>query len=117
MPDRTGEPLGIHSDPRHGLLYFNPGAFQDNAIGTVGDAGRRPFSGPGSFNTDLVLQRNFRIHEMQQLQFRVEAFNVFNHTQFFGPAAVNGDVDNPLFGHVVNTADPRLMQLALKYTF
>jgi hypothetical protein len=117
MPDRTGEPLDINPDPRHGLIYFHPGAFQDNALGTVGDAGRRPFSGPGSFNTDLVLQRNFEIHETNQMQFRLEAFNVFNHTQFFGPAAVNGDVDNSLFGHVVNTADPRLLQLALKYTF
>jgi hypothetical protein len=117
MPDGTGEPLDLNSDPRHGLVYFNPGAFQDNAIGTVGNAGRRPFSGPGSFNTDLVLQRNFEIHETNELRFRVEAFNVFNHTQFFGPAAVNGDVDNSLFGHVVNTADPRLIQLALKYSF
>ena len=69
------------------------------------------------FNTDLVLQRNFQIREAQTLQFRLEAFNVFNHTQFFGPAAVNGDVDNPLFGHVVNAAPPRLIQLALKFTF
>jgi len=62
--------------------------------------------------------RNFKIRETQTLQFRAEAFNVFNHTQFFGPEAVNGDVDNqPLFGKVVNTADPRLIQLALKYTF
>ena len=62
--------------------------------------------------------RNFKIRETQALQFRAEAFNVFNHTQFFGPEAVNGDVDNqPLFGKVVNTADPRLIQLALKYTF
>ena len=46
------------------------------------------------FNTDLVLQRDFQIKESKVLQFRLETFNVFNHTQFFGPAAVNGDVDN-----------------------
>ena len=51
------------------------------------------------FNTDLVLQRNFQIRETKVLQLRLEVFNVFNHTQFFGPAAVNGDVDNTqLFG-------------------
>ena len=69
------------------------------------------------FNTDLVLQRNFQIRETKAVQFRLETFNVFNHAQFFGPTAVNGDVDNPLFGQVVNAAPPRLIQLALKYTF
>jgi hypothetical protein len=52
------------------------------------------------------------------LQLRLEVFNIFNHVQFFGPAAVNGDVDNTqLFGKVQNSAPPRLMQLAAKYTF
>ena len=69
------------------------------------------------FNTDLALLRNFRISESKALQFRLEAFNVFNHTQFFGPAAVNGNIDNPLFGQVVQAAPPRLMQLALKFTY
>jgi hypothetical protein len=118
LPDFTGQPLDVTNPHTHDLQYFNALAFTDNALGTIGDAPRRYFYGPGAFNTDLVLQRNFAIRETQTLQFRVEAFNVFNHTQFFGPAAVNGDVDNqPLFGKVVNTADPRLMQLALKYTF
>ena len=110
--------MNINSHPKNnGLVYFNPAAFTDNALGTVGDAGRRTFSGPGMFNTDLVLKRNFQIRETQALQLRWEVFNVFNTTQFFGPEAVNGDVDNSLFGHVVNAAPPRLMQLALKYTF
>ena len=70
------------------------------------------------FNTDLVLKRDFQIREGKVLQLRWEAFNVFNHTQFFGPDAVNGDVDNTtLFGHVINAAPPRLMQIAAKFTF
>jgi hypothetical protein len=52
------------------------------------------------------------------LELRLETFNLFNGTQFFGPAAVNGDVDNnPLFGHVVSALPPRLMQVALKIKF
>jgi hypothetical protein len=51
------------------------------------------------------------------LQFRLETFNLFNHAQFFGPVAVNGNVDSSLFGQVVNAAPPRLMQIALKFTF
>ncbi len=119
LPDFVaGQSLNINSHPKNnGLVYFNPAAFTVNALGTPGDAPRRYFSGPGMFNTDLVLKRNFQIRETQVLQFRWEVFNVFNTTQFFGPEAVNGDVDNPLFGHVINAAPPRLMQLALKFTF
>jgi Carboxypeptidase regulatory-like domain len=118
LPDVTGAPLNItnpHSNSS--LQFFNPAAFTPNAIGTVGNAGRRFFSGPGMFNTDAVLQRNFPITETKTLQFRLEGFNIFNHTQFFGPAAVNGDVDNPLFGRVVNAASPRLIQVAAKFLF
>ena len=118
MPDVTGQPLNISSHPQsNGLIYFNPGAFQLNHDGTVGNAGRRTFSGPGLFNTDLVVRRDFQIRETQVLQFRVEMFNVFNTTQFFGPQAVDGTVGTPLFGQVVSAEQPRLIQLALKYTF
>ena len=121
VPEFTGQPLNINSNPRaSGLQYFNPGAFKSNSAhpGTPGDVARRYFSGPGMFNTDAVLARNFQIHEGNVLQVRLEVFNLFNHVQFFGPAAVNGDVDNKqLFGTVQNSAPPRLMQLALKYAF
>ena len=117
LPDYNGAPLAINSNPRNGLSYFNATAFSPNAIGTLGDAGRRSFHGPGMFNTDLALLRNFQIAESKVLQFRLETFNLFNHAQFFGPVAVNGNVDSSLFGQVVNAAPPRLMQIALKFTF
>jgi hypothetical protein len=119
LPDFTGQPLKISSNPRaNSLQYFNPSAFTGNAIGTAGDVARRYFSGPGMLNTDAVLRRNFQIREGNVLQLRLEVFNLFNHVQFFGPAAVNGDVDNKnLFGKVVNALPPRLVQLAVKYTF
>jgi hypothetical protein len=117
LPDYNGAPLALNSNPRNGLSYFNAAAFSPNAIGTLGTAGRRSFHGPGTFNTDLALLRNFQMSESKVLQFRLETFNLFNKAQFFGPAAVNGNVDSALFGQVVNAAPPRLMQLALKYTF
>ncbi|HEV2522829.1 MAG TPA: carboxypeptidase regulatory-like domain-containing protein [Candidatus Acidoferrales bacterium] len=119
LPAFAGQSLKINSNPRaNGLQYFNPGAFTSNAIGTPGNVARRFFSGPGMFNTDAVLRRNFQIREGKVLQLRLEVFNLFNHVQFFGPAAVNGDVDNTqLFGKVQNSAAPRLMQLAAKFTF
>jgi hypothetical protein len=117
LPDYNGAPLAINSNPRNGLSYFNAAAFSPDVIGTLGTAGRRSFHGPGMFNTDLALLRNLQISESKVLQFRLETFNLFNKAQFFGPAAVNGNVDSPLFGSVVNAAPPRLMQLALKFTF
>jgi hypothetical protein len=117
LPDYNGAPLKLNGNPRNGLPYFNTAAFSVNALGTPGDASRRSFYGPGMFNSDIALLRNFHFTESKALQFRLESFNTFNHTQFFGPAAVNGNIDSPLFGQVVKAASPRLMQLAVKFTF
>jgi len=117
LPDFTPGPLNINHNPRTTLTYFNTGLFSPNALGTPGNASRRFFYGPGMFNFDLALVKNFSLSESRGVEFRLETFNTFNHAQFFGPAAVNGDIDSPLFGQVVNAASPRLMQLALKFTF
>ncbi|SPF43640.1 TonB-dependent receptor plug (fragment) [Candidatus Sulfopaludibacter sp. SbA4] len=117
LPDYDGAPLQLNGNPRNALPYFNTAAFRLNALGTQGSASRRSFYGPGMFNSDIALMRNFQFSEAKALQFRLESFNTFNHTQFFGPAAVNGNIDSPLFGQVVKVAPPRLMQIALKFTF
>jgi hypothetical protein len=117
LPDYNGAPLNLNGNPRNGHPYFNVAAFSVNALGTPGNASRRSFYGPGMFNSDIALLRTFQFSESKALQFRLESFNTFNHTQFFGPAAVNGNIDSPLFGQVVKAQPPRLMQLALKFTF
>jgi hypothetical protein len=117
LPDFTPGPLNLNSNPRNGQPYFNTSLFSVNALGTPGNASRRFFYGPSMFNTDLALLRSFHLSESRALQFRLETFNIFNHTQFFGPASVNGDFSSALFGKVVKAMPPRLMQLALKYTF
>ena len=117
LPDYNGGALDLNGNPRNGLPYFNVSAFSENALGTPGNASRRSFYGPGELNFDLALLKTFRFSEARSLQFRMESFNTFNHTNFFGPAAVNGDIDSTLFGQVVNAAPPRLMQAALKFTF
>jgi hypothetical protein len=68
-------------------------------------------------NFDLALLRSFHLSEAKVLQFRLETFNTFNHAQFFGPVAVDGDIDSRLFGQAVRAAPPRLVQVALKFTF
>ncbi len=113
----TGAPLNLNGNPRNGLPYFNPKAFTQSALGSLGNASRRSFYGPGMLNFNISLLRNFNLRESKALQLRIETFNTFNHTQFFGPGAIQGNIDSPLFGQAVKTADARIMQVALKYTF
>jgi hypothetical protein len=117
LPDYTPGNLNLNGNPRNGQPYFNTDLFSENALGTPGSASRRSFYGPGSLNFDLALIRNFAVTEGKLLQFRLETFNTFNHTQFFGPAAVNGDFGTGTFGYVVKAAPPRQVQLALKFSF
>jgi len=116
-PDFAPGPLQLNHDPRNGLEYFNTSLFSPNVLGTPGTASRRSFYGPGAINFDIALRRIFKFTESRALEFRFETFNTFNHTQFFGPVAVNGDIDSALFGQVVRAASPRLAQAALKFTF
>ena len=113
----TGAPLNLNGNPRNGQPYFNLDAFTQADLGTLGNASRRSFHGPGALNFNISLLKNFNIAESKLLQLRIESFNTFNHTQFFGPAAIQGNLDSPLFGLAVKTADARVMQLALKFTF
>ena len=116
-PDFTAGPLNLNHDPRNGLPYFNTSLFSANAFGSPGTASRRLFYGPGMFNFDMALLKTLKYGESKQLQFRLETFNTFNHTQFFGPVTVNGDFDSELFGRVVSASPPRLVQLAVKFMF
>jgi hypothetical protein len=117
LPDVTPGALNLNHDPRNGLPYFNVSLFSPNALGTPGTASRRSFYGPGMVNFDVALRRSFRVGDSKSMEFRLETFNTFNHAQFFGFAAVNGDIDSNLFGQVVKAAPPRLIQVALKFAF
>jgi hypothetical protein len=68
-------------------------------------------------NSNLALLKDTKISESKEVQFRAEAFNVFNHAQFNNPS---GNVNNPGqggFGYVTSARDPRIMQVALKFLF
>jgi hypothetical protein len=116
-PDVASGPLNLNRNPRNEQPYFNAALFSDNALGTPGDASRRYFHGPGMENFDMALLKNLRLTESKSLQFRLEAFNVFNHAQFFGPQAVDGNISSETFGQVVNATAPRLVQAAAKFIF
>jgi hypothetical protein len=116
-PDVTAGSLNLNSNPRNGQSYFNAGLFSENALGTPGNASRRYFHGPGMENFDMALLKNLRLTEAKSLQFRLEAFNVFNHAQFFGPQAVDGNISSATFGQVVSAMAPRLVQAGVKFAF
>ncbi|MGB7284120.1 MAG: TonB-dependent receptor, partial [Candidatus Acidiferrum sp.] len=116
-PNYTGAALNLNHNPRNGQPYFNTAAFTENALGTPGTASRRFFYGPGMNNFDMALLKNVRLAEAKSLQFRVEAFNTFNHAQFFGPQAVDGNIDSSTFGQVISAAPPRLVQFGAKFYF
>lgn len=116
-PDYNGGSLALNGNPRNGRPYFDPSQFGENALGTPGNAARRFFHGPGMDNFDMALLKNVRLTESKSLQFRIEAFNAFNHAQFFGPQAVDGNIDSSTFGQVISAAPPRLVQLGAKFAF
>jgi hypothetical protein len=119
-PDYSGGPLDLNHNPRHGA-YFDSSQFSENTLGTPGTARRRFFSGPGTDNYDLALLKNVRLTEAKSLQFRFEAFNAFNHAQFFGPQSVDGNIADQgpsgTFGEVVSAQPPRIAQLGAKFIF
>ncbi len=116
-PDYNGGVLDLNQNPRNGRSYFNTSQFSENAMGTPGTAKRRFFYGPGINNYDMALLKKVRVTESKSLQFRVEGFNVFNHTQFFGPQSVDGNIGSSSFGQVVSANPPRLVQLGVKFLF
>jgi len=95
-------------------------AWQINAPGTFGNAGRNILRGDGLKNFDLGIYRSFRITERQSVQFRTEVFNLPNHPNFFFPNAL---LSSSAFGTISRAASgsqigaQRQIQFALKYIF
>jgi len=94
--------------------WFDISAFVSPAQFSFGNAGRGILEGPGSFNVDLGVHRNFQINEKLRLNFRWEMFNALNRANFAVPNAVIG---NAVAGQISSTAPARIMQLALKFVF
>ena len=109
---------------RTGNFYFNPANFStarfasltpsDPAQRTYGTLGRNAFRGPNRTNFDLALTKTFFFGERVRSEFRAEAFNILNHTQFSQP---NTTITSSSFGQISTTADPRIIQLALRVSF
>ena len=82
--------------------------------GRLGNFGRNVLRGPGFVNWQLAVFKRTRITERQSVELRAEFFNLFNQAQFLNPV---GDIGSPNFGRILETADPRIVQLMLQYSF
>jgi len=80
-------PSGVQQDLSH---WFNVAAFGIPGQFTFGNAGNGIILGPGFFNLDAGIHREFVIKERMRLQARWELFNALNHTNFNNPNAVIG---------------------------
>ena len=112
--------LEINHNARNHQSAFNTSLFPSDVspyLGQIGNASRRFFYGPGLNNFDIALEKQLVVTEGKSLEFRMEAFNVFNHAQFFGAATVNGNISSAGFGQIVSVQPPRLMQAAVKFQF
>jgi hypothetical protein len=116
-PQHLPGSLKINTNGRNGRPAFDTALFPEENLGQLGNAKRRNFYGPGIENFDMTLQKGLRLSDARSLEFRAEAFNVFNHAQFYGPAAVDGQREDPSFGQIESAAAPRLVQLAAKFSF
>jgi hypothetical protein len=103
--------------------WLNPAAFAVPAKGTWGNAGRNIGRGPGLWELDTALEKRTAISERVGLNFRVEAFNIFNHPVFANPAsnlsalATFGRITSVLNNGAVGTGGPRKLQFMLRLEF
>jgi hypothetical protein len=126
IPELQGV-VGLFHDPKTGLPLLvdpklidsqgkaNPAFFTHPAPGTVGTLSLTPVDGPGYWNVDTAVIKRIRFKERLGLELRLEAFNVFNHTNFSVPNSLN--IDDTDFGKINSTFDQRILQLAWKFTF
>lgn len=114
-PDLVGDPQS--GAPHTISQWFNTSAFAfvPNSEVRPGNERRGTIVGPPLARWDANLYKNTNVSERFTVQFRVEAFNVLNHTNFDTFSSLR--LGSGLFGHISSSRDPRIMQLAVKLLF
>jgi hypothetical protein len=118
-PDRVSINAGFTGDPINGNVnqWFNPAAFVLPAAGTYGNAGRNILRGPDLWEFDMSIVKTTPITERIKSEFRVECFNLLNHSNFGLPvvATFSSGAVAPNAGAITYTSTTqREIQLALK---
>lgn len=121
----SGQPIYVKGADKR--IYLNPAAFSLPAPGTFGNLRRGFVRQPGLKNVDFSVAKNWKVREKYGIQFRAEAFNLFNTTNFngFDPGLgasfnTNGaftGFNNTNFGRLNSDRGPRNIQFGIKFTF
>jgi len=117
-PDYNGANPYVNGPNRY--LYLNRGAFTLIPTGPSGapirpgNLGKNALRGPGFWNLDLSVSKNFLFRERYGLKFRADVFNATNSVRLGNPIL---QVNNALFGQITSVASARSMQMALRFTF
>jgi hypothetical protein len=120
-PNLTGNPNSLSSSrPRIQKIgeWFDTSAFTQNVAYTFGNAPRTFGRGPGLITADFTLLKRVALHDQHGVEFRLEAFNAFNHANLGNP---NTSFGSASFGKISSlqsgTTGSRTLQLAAHYTF
>ena len=130
----AGQPIWFENNSVPGGQELNPNAFKPASDGLNGTLGRNILRGPGLFQIDASLRRQFRLFGRSSLETSVSAFNLLNHPNFANPVGYWG---SPLFGQPISMQNlmmgsgnptnglapifqaggPRTAEVSLKITF
>jgi len=106
--------VGSLSYPHTVNEWFNTSAFAAPPFGFYGDAGVGTIRGPVENVFNWALYKTFPVRESYKLQFRAEAFNIFNHPSF---GNIDTNLGDATFGQVLSALNPRILEFALRLTF
>ena len=114
-PHKT-QTFSTNTGSKKGAFFFDPTSFDNsNPTSPYGTAARNLLRGPNRTNFDLALAKVTPIYgDRVSAEFRAEAFNIFNHTQFQNPTT---NPDSGTFGQITTTYDPRILQFGLRIRF
>lgn len=106
------------------VSWINSNAFAAPAFGTLSNMSPANIPGPGFFQLDMALSRQFRVHEGIMFEIRGEAFNITNSFRAGGltngtPNGLSGvtTTQSASFGQILSALDPRILQFAMKVVF
>ncbi len=107
------------SDPNSGAphtpqQWFNKAAFQQQAAGNFGNAGRNTINGPNYQDVDLAALKRIAFSERFTAQLRIETFNLFNRANFNVPSRSFGTAQ---FATITSAQDARVLQFGAKFMF
>ena len=101
--------------PGSGIFPSDAQVVANPALATYGTLPRNFLRGPGRINLDLAFSKTTALYrERLKLEFRAEFFNILNHAEFSNP---DTNINSGTFGQILTTADPRIIQLALRLSF